>query len=656
MAICSACGMQLGEGALVCAQCGHALDDAARRRVPSLTQAAGAPPTAEMAFAIGERLGGYVIEGIAGGGGMGVVYRAREVRVGRLVALKVIKPTLARDSSFRGRFKREALLAARIEHPNVVPVYHAGEDAGRLYIAMRYVEGIDLSTLLGERGRLAPAEAVALVTQVARALDAAHAHGLVHRDVKPANVLLSGAHAYLTDFGLTVSTSAKAKLTRTGAVVGTVAYVAPEQIRGSDVDGRADVYSLAALLHHCLTGQVPFPVEHELDALAAHLASPPPRPSAIATGVPAAFDRVVAWGMAKAPERRPASAGALAGAAAAAARGVRVAGAPRRPRHGRAAAIVALGVAAAATATTVALVVNFRPSPRGASPPSRLGPTRRVSEIPEHVAVAGGFVWTKPTIGGSLERTNARTGATRVVPPATDLGGGGFPDLAAGAGALWTTQSSIPNGGITKLDARAGGGLGRAGLAGARRVVAADDGVWATAIVHGRGSLVRLDPGTVTVAAGPVRTGHHPAALAVARNQVWVADRSAGSVAVFDARSLRRLARVPVGRAPADLAALDDVVWVANFGDRTLQRLDPAERRAVGPPVSLGKEIEDIALTRAGLWVAAADGTVTLLDARDGGVLRPAVTVGPAPLRLAPAGNAVWVASTTASTVRHLNP
>src|SRR5262249_32424381 len=158
-----------------------------------------------------------------------VVYRARDVRIGRSVALKVIRPPFARDPSFRARFERESRLAARIEHPNVVPVYRAGEAEGQLYIAMRYIDGIDLATLLAERGTLAPDEAVRLVSQVAWALDAAHSLGLVHRDVKPANVLVAGTHAYLTDFGVTTSVAAKSRLTRTGELVGTVAYLAPEQ-------------------------------------------------------------------------------------------------------------------------------------------------------------------------------------------------------------------------------------------------------------------------------------------------------------------------------------------------------------------------------------------------------------------------------------------
>jgi streptogramin lyase len=666
MAICSTCGLEVGEGTVRCTRCGNLLVEAATEpgdvalREPALTvtRGGGGEAPRQPSIAAGEHFAGYLVEGIAGQGGMGDVYRARDERVGRDIALKLIKPAYARDASFRERFKRESRLAAQIEHPNVVPVYSAGEEAGQLYIAMRYIEGIDLATLLVDRGRLDPVDAVGVVTQVAWALDAAHAHGLVHRDVKPGNVLLSGRHAYLTDFGLTVSAAAKTKLTRTGELVGTVAYVAPEQIRGGEVDGRADVYALAGLLHTCLTGRAPFPVEHDLDALAAHLGSSPPRPSAGAAGIPAAFDRVVAWGMAKAPERRPASAGLLAQAAEAAARGARLPGAPRRQRRLRPAVLAAASAAAAALAIAVGLLVagGSGPSQHASAPPSKLGRPLRVIDVPDRVAVAGGSVWTMSSIGGLLGQTNPRTGSTRTQTAAIDLGGGRFRDLTAGAGALWTTQVSIPSGGVTKVDPQTGGALGRAGLAGAQAVAATNDGVWATATVRGRGRLVRLDPRAVAVAAGPVRTGPHPGAIAAARDRLWVADRTDGVVLLFGARSLRLLRRIRVGRGPAAIAALDGFVWVANFADRTLQRLDPVRREAIGAPVSLGKEIEDIALTPAGLWVAAADGTVTRLDPRDGAILLPAVIVGPAPLRLAPAGSAVWAASAPAKTVRRLNP
>ena len=167
---------------------------------------------------------------------------------------------------------------------------------------------------------------------------------------------------------------------------------------------------------------------------------------------------------------------------------------------------------------------------------------------------------------------------------------------------------------------------------------------------------MRLNPRSVSVAAGPVRAGRNPGAVAVAGNRAWVTDRSNAEVLLFEAHSLRLLARIRVGRAPADVAALGDIAWVATAGDRTLQRLDPVRREAAGAPVSLGKEIEDIVLTSAGLWVAAADGTVTRLDPSDGTITRAAVAVGPPPLRLAPAGSAVWVASATARTIRELNP
>jgi predicted ATPase/predicted Ser/Thr protein kinase len=271
----------------------------------------------------GEQLGGYVIERELARGGMGVVYRASDPALRRAVALKVIAPALAADRVFRERFRRESRLTAQVEHPAVVTVYRAGQDRGRLFIAMRFIEGTDLATVLRERGALSPADVVALIGQIASALDAAHARGLVHRDVKPANVLLSpdSQRAFLTDFGLTIELDQGPALTRTGAWVGTLAYAAPEQLRGGAVDARTDVYALGGVLHHCLTGQVPYPVAQELDAMSAHLFDPPPRPSAADPRLPRALDDVVARAMSKDPGARFPSAGDLAQAVRAAARG-----------------------------------------------------------------------------------------------------------------------------------------------------------------------------------------------------------------------------------------------------------------------------------------------------------------------------------------------
>ena len=271
-------------------------------------------------LAPGSQFGGYRIEAIAGRGGMGVVYRATQPALERTVALKLITPYFADDPEFRERFKRESRLAASIEHPNVIPVYEAGEHDGVLFLAMRYVEGTDLGSLLEREGRLDPLRAARFVAHLAAALDAAHEAGLVHRDVKPANALVAGHdHVYLTDFGLTKRAASASALTKTGQMVGTVDYVAPEQVEGGSVDARTDVYSLGCVLYHLLTGRVPYDKPSELAKLFAHVNDPPPVPSASVPGLPLQLDEVVARGMAKRAEDRYPSAGDLGRAALAAA-------------------------------------------------------------------------------------------------------------------------------------------------------------------------------------------------------------------------------------------------------------------------------------------------------------------------------------------------
>jgi predicted ATPase len=281
-------------------------------------------PEAVRQLAPGDVFAGYRIEALAGRGGMGLVYKARQLRPERAVAVKVIMPGLAGDADFRARFEQEASLAAQIEHPNVIPIYEVGDEDGLLYIVMRFVESTDLRGLLRSRRRLTAGHAVRIVGQIAAALDAAHAHGLVHRDVKPANVLVTGAypdeHLYLTDFGLTKRvTDVGGGMTATGGFVGTLDYIAPEQVRGDAVDGRVDVYALGCVLHELLTGQVPFPRDTEVAKIFAHLSADPPLAGEAVTGVPAELDAVVARAMAKDPGDRYASAGDLARAAVAAA-------------------------------------------------------------------------------------------------------------------------------------------------------------------------------------------------------------------------------------------------------------------------------------------------------------------------------------------------
>ncbi|HWX45934.1 MAG TPA: serine/threonine-protein kinase [Solirubrobacteraceae bacterium] len=253
---------------------------------------------------------GYRIDGTLGEGGMGTVYRATQLSLERVVALKVLTAELSADPGFRERFRREGLLQAALDHPNIVTVYEAGETDNRLFLAMRMVEGPTLKDLILRR-QLDDRRALRLLTQVAEALDAAHAKGLIHRDVKPQNVLVgAGDHAYLADFGLTKSHD-DAAMTETGQFVGTIDYISPEQARGERATARSDVYALTAVLCECLTGQVPYVRATEERALLAHLTEPPPRLSQVRSDLPAAMDEVVAEGMAKDPNDRPASAGEL---------------------------------------------------------------------------------------------------------------------------------------------------------------------------------------------------------------------------------------------------------------------------------------------------------------------------------------------------------
>ncbi|MEA2167152.1 MAG: hypothetical protein QOF76_452 [Solirubrobacteraceae bacterium] len=254
----------------------------------------------------GDVVAGYRIETQIGRGGMGVVYLAEHQTLRRRAALKIIAPDLASNSDFRERFLREARIAATITHPNVVTVYDAGEIDGLLYIAMQYVPGSDLSHILREERRLGPYRVLDIGRQVAAALDAAHSHGLIHRDVKPANVLIDGRHAYLTDFGLTKDRMASSAggLTRAGEVVGTTHYLAPEQVEGAEVDGRADVYALGCLLYHCLSGEVPFSRDNDMAVLYAHLHDPPPKLSERRKGLPPGLDAVIAKALDKSPDRR----------------------------------------------------------------------------------------------------------------------------------------------------------------------------------------------------------------------------------------------------------------------------------------------------------------------------------------------------------------
>jgi serine/threonine protein kinase len=321
---------------------------------------------------VGTSFAGYRVERVLGRGGMSVVYLAEHPRLKNKVALKLLAPALAEDDLFRERLVRESRLAASLNHPNVIPVFDTGEEDGVLFVSMRYVDGPDLRAML--RGGALPLEqTAAVIAQTAAALDAAHARGLVHRDIKPANILTESGHVYVADFGLTKHTDARSGATASG-VVGTVDYMAPEQIEGRQIDGRADVYALGCVLFECLTGRPPFKADNDVATLWSHIREDPPLPSETARSVSRAFDGIVDRALAKDPRDRYESAGALAAdvqqASRTKQRATRVRLPRARPRSRRRLVPAIIGVAVGAAAASGILLATRHSSPQaGAAPP-----------------------------------------------------------------------------------------------------------------------------------------------------------------------------------------------------------------------------------------------------------------------------------------------
>jgi hypothetical protein len=394
---------------------------------------------------IGSDFLGYRIEELIGRGGMGLVYRAYDLRLKRPVALKLVAPALALDERFRERFARETELLISLEHPNVVPIHDAGDVDGRLYLAMRLVDGTDLGSLLRAEGALEPARTVAICAQIAAALDAAHARGLVHRDVKPSNVLLdSSEHVYLADFGLTRSLGNPIGESGDERSIGTPAYLAPEQLEGLEVDGRADVYSLACVLYECLTGERVFPRDSRLAEAWSHLEEEPPRASRTRRGLPEPVDRVISRALAKEPAERYPTCGALV---AAAERGLGL----RRPARFRG----RLAIAVVAIAVAIAVAVAVRGGRGPAAPPVthantlvRIDPhtnaVQRVIDVgpqPRAVAAWGQTVWVYSQTAGVVSEVDAKTNrvlhktpiSASPVPLTTTIG----PVLAADRSGAW---------------------------------------------------------------------------------------------------------------------------------------------------------------------------------------------------------------------------
>ena len=538
-------------------------------------------------------------------------------------------PELARDERFRQRFLREAQIAAALDEPHVVPTVAVGEDAGMLYLAMAYIDGLDLREILRREGPLDPERAVELIAQVAGALDAAHARGLVHRDVKPGNVLVAstdaGEHAYLCDFGLAKHISSVTSLTGDRNLVGTIAYISPEQIEGSAIDARADVYSLGCMLFECLTGQAPFTRESELAAVYAHMHEAPPLVSEARPEVSAAFDAVVVTAMAKAPGDRFASCGALAEASAAALRG-----------RGTAASCPG-GVAAA---------------------PSGRWRLRRSPPPP-------------PWCGVVLLRGGGEADPARLEIPPKSLGlidvrshevVGGIPfasqpwDVAFGGGEAWALLGDERR--VARVDIASRKVLSTTTLPFTPGGIATGGGgAWVTE--DGGDGLVRLDGTTGAIARAALHPGRgdrgnrssSPTGIAFGAGSVWVA-RGSETVRV-DPRSGAVEHRFPTPLAPTSVVFADGNVWVASAENGRIVRIDPVANRitAVTP---LHGTVTDLAVDRDSVWVSIVpDDVVFRLSPDDGSVLAT-LPAGAGPSTLS-AADGVWIADTRGREIVHVS-
>jgi YVTN family beta-propeller protein len=648
----------------------------------------------------GDVFAGHRITGVAGRGGMGVVYRAVQLDLDRAVALKLIAADLAEDSSFRDRFVRESRLAASIDHPNVIPIYYTGEFEGDLYIAMRYVDGSDLRTLVRALGRLEPERAVHIVAQVASALDAAHERGIVHRDVKPANVLLGASdHAYLTDFGLTKRISSHSGNTRAGGWVGTLGFVAPEQIRGERVDARADIYALGCVLFHTLAGGPPYQRDSDEATLWAHLHDDPPSLRANAPDAPPELQAVIDRALAKEPDDRYQSAGDLGRAALAAIgrheapRGERVVArgaaapaeadtaaspdqsptvladpGPRRARRRPAWvwALAAVPVLALAVVAAVALPGGGSGSPASSSTPTtatttpagdqvpavagRVARTIKVGSRPNGVVVAGGLVWVLRARSDRLA-TLRLSGARAPYRPRV----GALPAAAASlSGRLWVgvqRDSTLVSIGL-KSHKVIGSPIPIPSLRGKLVGVSAGErGVW-VGVRGAPGFATRVSPTRRQIVAQVVMPDGVQD-LAVGAGAVWVLGRRSNTVTRVDVATGQKRV-INTGRDPAGVAVGAGAVWVTNSGDDTVTRIDQGS--LVTRVIGVGDGPNRIAVGGGAVWVANRnDSTLTRIDAETSRRVGDPIEVGANPFGLDVAGHRVWVTSPPDGTVQRID-
>jgi YVTN family beta-propeller protein len=596
----------------------------------------------------GSVLGSFRIDGVAGQGGMGVVYRATQVGLDRVVALKVIADELADNLDFRGRFEAEAQLAAAIDHPHVVPIYEAGEVDGVLYLAMRYVEGTDLRALAEAEDGLAPERAVRLTWQVAAALDAAHRRGLVHRDVKPPNVLIAqegDEHAYLTDFGLTKQAGMASGFTRTGLFVGTPDFAAPEQIRGEHADARTDVYALGAVLFHALTARTPFPRDSELAKMYAHLNDPPPAASQFAPAVGPELDGVIGTAMAKEPAERYASAGDLARAAWAALIG----DAPPAPVGS-----VATGDAAAQPARVPETPAPRAPLPTPAGADRATPPPAGAPPVTPPPAAAS----PAPGPAGPAGWPRRRRIALLVALPATLLVALAVAVLGA-SGMLAGDDEPAP---AAERGAAAAAGPTQAKVVQTLPTGDGPDGITVDGknvfVSHAKdGTLIKIDSETDQIVGEPVPVGQNPDQIAAGRGTVWVVDASDDEVQRLESDpTLQATATIPVGTDAQAISLGVQLAWVANTGDDTVQRIDRAQAEAVGDPIGVGDEPIGIHVGSK-TWVTSfRDGTLTKIDVATAQVEGAPLRTGNGARGVTEGFGAVWVSNMRDDTVTRVNP
>src|SRR5712691_10184926 len=529
----------------------------------------GGATAGEPSVVVGTELAGYRIESLLGRGGMGVVYRARDLALERNVALKLLAPELAQDVRFRERFLRESRLAASLDHPAIIPIYDAGEVAGQLYIAMRLVEGTDLKRLLAAEGVLEPERTLALLAQVADALDTAHERGLVHRDVKPSNVLVDErGHCYLADFGLSRRLADQTPRVGDARSLGTVDYVAPEQIRGEELDGRADLYSLGCLLYECLAGQPPFVRGSDTAVVFAQLEEEPPalpglesvirkalakeRDDRYQSGrelILAARDALKA--QARPWRRRLLAAAAVLVAAAAAVGGLLAS----RGTHGQAhPAVKSQLLPLRANAFNL---IDARPRRvRG----TVVEPRGRVVDAGTDLAFTPGSAWL---LLGQERRVLRVDLTTRKLTGIVTLPWVPGERIASGGGFVWVTEDRNLGAAVIGIDARTGRIARRFNVfdfAGGPGIAYGDGSLWITS----GADVARVDP----------RTGHiqhHFPTVATwvvfADGAVWVANASDGSIAKIDPNGNTVVARTALHGWLSDLAVGGGFVWVSIVDD-----------------------------------------------------------------------------------------